>query len=330
MNSIVDNPVYGDELQFIQLRQKGQSKTAYRTTAQAQIGQTYEIVIYYENSAAPNKEAARDVRVGVSYPEVVNGAAAVQAMITSTNTTPKAVWSFVGIDVGSGTFASLAPVDGSAVLHTNGEMEGRKLKVKDLVSRQGALVGCDQLNGIISGESRCSGYITFDVRVDEIPRPNFTVTALGNPGSSSSDLTKTPAIKVGNEIRFRVEYKNVGNIQQDNVTVSASGLDSDFSAVPSSMGIRNSKTVAEHPNEKYVPLSRNPAIERVNIGSYAPGGNCFITFTMKTSDSGKFSYDKGERFAWIKFKVETEAGWKEDTVTVVIFGPQQKVITPGP
>lgn len=115
-----------------------------------------------------------------------------------------------------GAFA-LRYVQGSAVIHSGGATDGLSLNADELFSNEGALLGCDALDGLITPQPRCSGYVTFSF---ESVQPNFTVD-LELRGKQGGDFGQSVAASPGDIVEVRVTYTNTGTTDLDHVVVQA-------------------------------------------------------------------------------------------------------------
>lgn len=162
MNSLADNPIWGLEATLIKVRHAGTKRWCLRVNAD--IGDALEFVVYLENSSGSNLNlVARDLRVRIRR-ATFRDRAIVRAFISTSNATPRVVWSDVAV---AGVSAvELMPVKGSArIISSHDPKPGKKLP-GDLWSQQGALVGPTiPVSGILNGEASNSFYVLFRARV---------------------------------------------------------------------------------------------------------------------------------------------------------------------
>jgi hypothetical protein len=168
LNSITDNPSYGDERTFFTVRSAGPNfKTAQKVTA----GDVLTFRVFYENSAADNFED--------SDPSWIHGATATLAYddspllrrsmylsISAANS--PTIWS--GLVLESEKLFSLEYVSGSAQLFNNahGTKTAKgpyKFNLDELRSARGLTLGYDDMDGTIRPGYQYAGYLYFDMKV---------------------------------------------------------------------------------------------------------------------------------------------------------------------
>jgi predicted secreted protein len=170
LDSITDNPVAGDERQFL---------TAYRhNSLEARrslvVHDKEDIVLraYFENDAAPNlKLIATDSRIAIKLPGEAATKQVVTGFIGANNARPSSIWSSVSL-VASRPFYVLYS-KGSARLWNNttpGTFWDRSngLKLNDqIATAKGVPLGCGRhLDGILTGDiSNCAGWVTIHLYI---------------------------------------------------------------------------------------------------------------------------------------------------------------------
>ena len=182
-NSITDNPVLGDERDFVRIVEKkadGEAKDTYVSDLEIEAGKDYEIYIGYHNNASEtlnDKEHNRqgvawNVKVATNFPSALTAGqkGEIQAKISSTSTTPEAVWDEAYLTAKQDV--TLHYVSGTAKIHNDWETDGSVLS-QNIFSNEGTFLGMDELDGMIYGCSEYSGYITYTIRAvaedDSIP-----------------------------------------------------------------------------------------------------------------------------------------------------------------
>lgn len=274
-NSITDNPNYGDEREFMTVKDltAGGSLT---NTAKMIPGHEYQFQIYIHNNAASElnasgKAIAKDVTVRAQLPASVNGSDTADAFIASSNATPKEIWDSASIT--STSNVGLQFVNGSAMLHTNSQ----QTKLSDNVITTGVKVGDKDLSGIWHGCLQYAGAVTFKVKATGTP--NFTVSKEVSKHGANKWVENYTA-KPGETVDYLVEYKNTGSVQQDNVVLKDQ-LPAGMTYVAGSSVLGN----ALHPSG----IKTNDGITAggINIGSYAPGGNAWVIFSATVPAESK-------------------------------------------
>lgn len=317
-NSIIGSR-YGDTRNFLQLKDKNASDSAYTDRLEGTPGNTYTALVWYENSASPSiKTPAKNVNLRIQAPATITGAAEISALISADNSDPKVVWDGAVIHLSDPKAAvALRYIPGSAQVRSTGKVDGQKLP--ESLFESGTKLGCDSLDGVIDGTAKCAGWVTFDFL---LAQPNFTVTALV---ASSKDPTYAPStdVRVGDTVTVRAEYKNTGSTQQDDVVLRVFSLPAGFQLVDGPVLMSTART------NGYVALSPGAAARiggrGVNIGSYAPGGsNCFIKFSVRIADVPGHDFARdGQVYTYPVVTAETDNGTKHSGVKILVFGPQQ-------
>ena len=147
-NSITNNPKIGDERNFVRIRKAG-TKDTLVDKVNLEVGQEYEVSIWYHNNAKSklNKKEnggigiAENVRLRVEQPEKVTGgtSAVIKGFITSTNANPTEVWDTAYAY--SDTTVLLRYVPNSATIHSLGNINGEILSSEALFGEKGAFLG---------------------------------------------------------------------------------------------------------------------------------------------------------------------------------------------
>lgn len=312
-NSITDNPVHGDERNFVQIKEASASNSTYAEEVALQPGKEYEVFVYFHNNAASNfndaahdyKGIAKDTAMRIQMPGIVKAGekARITGVVSASNANPAQVW-----DEAYGTSASavaLRYVQDSATIHSRGAVDGQKLPSELLTT--GTKLGYDALDGKVPGCNEYAGYVTFRFKVDQ---PNFTVdktVSLAGKNAFSESVTAKP----GEEVEYKIQYKNTGTTQQNDVVIKDK-LPTGVSYVAGSTLVASSAS-----NGQYVKASDNVTTTGINIGSYAPNGNAFVKFRAKVEDNAKL--EKCGLNTLVNTAVaETNNGNKEDTANVVV------------
>ncbi len=162
MNSITDNPVFGDERNFVRLAEKEQ-EGPFVNQIELLPGHEYSVYIGYHNNSAANMNAsgqgiAQQVRLSVQFPKQVlpGEKGKVSAVIAAANTVPQEVWSHSSVTAASAV--SLNYKKGTAMIHNSGAANGQTLP-EDLFSTQGTYLGFDRLDGLLPGCAAWSGHV---------------------------------------------------------------------------------------------------------------------------------------------------------------------------
>ncbi len=301
MNSITDHPEWGDQRNFLRIRDLNEIESTFDNDEILKVGHTYRVAVQFENSASPTASAAWafGVRLALGIPGTVSAeSASISAIISGTNTIPASVWSSSTIHNDTGEDIYLRYVPESAVLTTNGALGETRLD-KSLFSDSGTLLGCDALDGTLSGESRCLGYVTADFVVDQ-PGFQAELTLKGQSGDFGDEVSAMP----GDEVTVRLIYTNTGTTQQDWVVVSGTRV-AGTAVVPSSLMIMN----ANNPSGAYIGVPTDSIFTGVNIGAYTRGSNAIVVYKVVILQSG--ALECGGKWLFVEGAIETSTGEKQ-------------------
>jgi uncharacterized repeat protein (TIGR01451 family)/LPXTG-motif cell wall-anchored protein len=313
-NSITNNPVQGDERNFVQIKEASASNTTYGENVTLQPGKEYEVFVFYHNDAASNlndaahnyKGIANDAFMRVQMPSTVKAGekARITGFVGASNANPGEVW-----DEAYGAAAGdydLSYVPNSAVIRSNGAVNGKQLP--NNLYTTGTPLGYDALDGKLPGCTQYSGYVTFRFRVDQ---PNFEIQKQVSP-TGQNKYAETITANPNDEVDYKIQYKNTGSTQQDNVVIKDQ-LPAGVTYVPGSTQISNSNT-----NNQWKPSTNNDiTTQGINIGSHAPNGNTYLKFKAKITDNDKL--EKCGINTLVNTAIaETDNGNKSDTATVTV------------
>ena len=178
-NSITNNPVFGDERDFVRIQEKG-SDEAYTSDLTVEPGKQYEVIIYYHNNASATYNSAEYDYVGMAYnakltsmfpTELKAGEREmVSGIIKADGAEPEAVWDEAYVTASEDM--TLHFVTGSAKLYNDWGANGSTLPTA-LFAEEGAYLGIDELNGVIPGCYEYSGYVLYTIQTyaveEEVP-----------------------------------------------------------------------------------------------------------------------------------------------------------------
>lgn len=308
-NSIKDNPQVGNEKNFVRIRESGTS--TYGDQVNFEPGKVYEVSVFYHNNAASNLNAsgvgiAKDVTLKMEVPNVVTAGvnAALTGSISASNSNPLRVWDEAYGKNTTNADIALRYVSQSATFVSNGAVNGQKLP--DSLFTTGAKLGYNAQDGTLPGCDEFSGFVNFKIRVDQ---PNFTVDKKVSVDDGKTWVDSAKA-KPGSTVQYAISYQNTGTNQQDNVSVRDM-LPAGVTYQANSTYIMNSTT-----NGQFAKASDGITTVGYNAGSYQPKGNVFFKFSAKLPNEDKL--ECGSNSLVNKARVTTNAGYKEDTATVVV------------
>jgi len=309
-NSITDNPQVGDERNFVRIRETG--TTNYGDNVALTPGKVYDVSVYYHNNAKTSLNAsgagiAHNAKLKMEVPGVVEAGvnAAFTGTISASNSNPGSVWDEAYGKNSTNGQVALRYVSNSAKFVSNGKINGQTLP--DTLFTTGASLGFDSQNGDVPGCNEFSGYVNFQIRVDQ---PNFNVVkkVSVDGGKTWEDSVKA---KPGASVDYYISYQNTGTTQQDNVLVRDI-LPQGVAYTANSTKIKNSTTGGVFKDT----IEGIAGSNGLNAGSYQPKGNVAYQFSAKlpSEDALKCGTNSLVNTA----RVTTNAGYKEDTATVIV------------
>ena len=279
INSIYDNPVIGDERNFVRIRKAGTNDT-YKDTVVAEPGAEYEIWIFFHNNAnsqlndSTGRTFAQNIRVRVDpVPSNMSkgDVAMIKGIISTTNSTPAEVWDTAYIRTEEAV--SLRYVRGSVRLHNGSDLHNQRLDDEALFGKKGgAFVGYDQW-GLLPGGEQYSGNVTFRIKVDKAGFSMDCTVSKENANDYRNEIEAVP----GEILDFKIYFRNTGTTLIKNV-MSYDLLGEGLEFVPGTTKIFN----AAHPEGGVEKdnLFKNGFI----IGDYGPGRDAALLYKVKISD----------------------------------------------
>jgi len=279
-NSIEDNPAYGDERNFMKVRDANSGEETYADNISLTAGHEYVVYIYYHNDAS---STLNDLGLGVAtgayvkaeMPGVVsNGASNVKAMgyVGATNADPTLVWDDISFNNTTGGDIALRYIPKSATIHSFGPVDGKIMS--DNIVTTGAPIGYQDTDGFLPGCDDFAGYVTFKMKADQ---PSFTITKrVQKVGATNWDQYIT--VNPDDTIDYQITYRNNGTTDQDNVLIKDI-LPNDISYVEGTTYLKNGN------NPKGMLYNNNITKNGINIGNYYPGAVAYIKFTAKVASN---------------------------------------------
>lgn len=306
-NSMTDNPKYGDERNFVRVKEAGASNSTYSDSATLQPGKEYEVMIFFHNNAnqdlnASGQGIAKGAYMRAELPAVVNGSAVSNGIVGATNANPKEV--FDDVTLKSSSAVALRYVPNSAKITSNGAVNGKTLP--DTLVTTGAALGYDSLNGELPGCEQYSGYVIYRFKADQ---PNFNVSKKVRL-SGTKEWSESVAAQPGDTVDFNIEYKNIGTTWQENVILKDK-LPAGLTYVPGSTMLANAN------NPKGMKVSDGVTDKGINIGNYNKDSNAFIKFSAKVAENDQLP-TCGKNTLTNVARIETDNGNKEDNADVVV------------
>ena len=284
-NSIIDNPSWGDERNFVLAKKADDATNNWRDTIDgAQNGDIYTVKMLVHNNAAQNLNlVATNTRVFATIPATTGTSATIAGSLSADPpATPQKIWDEVTIN--SDKRFNVAIDTSTPVKYYNNIKNidlanpygsGFTLSTGELTSAIGAQVGYEQMDGNIPGCFQYSGFVYFNVKIYGEATAKFEATKqVRKHTTNTGGWAKSVQVNPGEQVDYLVTYKNTGETQQDNVVIKDS-LPAATSYVDNTTKLANANVPSG------VTLSDNNITKPVgiNIGSYLPTANAFTTFT---------------------------------------------------
>lgn len=307
-NSITNNDVYKDERDFVRIKERGTGTASFTSNIKLQPGKTYDVMVYYHNNAksslnASGKGVAKGAYVRVALPTTAitsSQTAKIGGVIGASNANPAQVWDDVVLS--SDTSLTVSYVPGTATIYSAGAINGSKLP-DALFSATGTPIGYNKLDGNLPGCTEYSGYITFQVKTPDAPKPDFTLTKHVRAEGTTA-WAKSITVNPGTTVEYLLTYKNTGNTTQTNVVIKDS-LPKGATYVKGSTTV-NGKSVADG-----VTTSNG-----INIGNQAAGATVQVIFKAKIASNDDLDVCGDNKLNNTGSAV-TSDGTKTDTALVI-------------
>jgi len=275
-NSITDNPIIGDERAFLRGALPGASNFTDPVTI-ANDGEEITLEIFVHNDAAANLNLkAQNTTVRVALPSGISrGTKTLTSYVSADNATPKEVFDTLDVTGADNKAFELKYVPGSAKLKTN---KLDSVSIADSVVTSGALIGYDQLNGIVPGCSEFAGWVTLKVKVN---MPNYAVDKMVRlKGEDSSKWRERANVKIGDTVQWLVRVTNIGSTNLDNIVV-LDKLPLYMSVVPGSVKLIDDAHPASNPYvypDSAIQQRDGRIWINVDTGDYAPNSGAYVMF----------------------------------------------------
>ena len=303
-NSITNGKI-GDERNFVGAK-TGSATQWNEDTIAVKDGETYTIRLYVHNNSPLGKNAiAKGVTASISLPTTVSTSHTVIGYLDSSNATPTRYWDEVTLTSSDEFYIEY--VSGSAK-YTNTQ---GTFALDDSVITSGATLGYTSMNGEIPGCYEYDGQVTIQVKVHSSVsnRISKTVRIKG----SGNEFTESVNAKVGDEVEFQIEYKNLSDQKVDDVIIR--------DILPTNMEyVQNSTYVYNSNHKEGVLINENTVTTTgINIGSYNARGNAYVRFTAKVVNKS-LACGSNQLVNWANATVNTKVVKDDASVMVTVSG----------
>ncbi len=309
-NSITDNPDYGDERNFVRIKDAANTAAGgWSDEVTVQPGKEYLVQMYVHNNAADNLNlVAKDVNAKFNVPATTGKSVEINGFLTSSNASPTQIWDQAILK--SDRDFNVAYVAGSAVYYNNKTGQAGVKLGDSIVTNSGVKLGYElPLNGDIPGCFKYSGYVSFKVKAQVQEVTDFTLQKKVSKHGAAKWEENYKA-QPGEKVDFLLAYKNTGEVQHDDVTFR--------DTLPAGLSYVTGSTTWSNASKQNVKASDNIANGvGVNVGSYAKGANAYVIFTATVAANDALP-TCGVNTLLNKGKVNTGGYSVEDTATVTV------------
>ena len=299
-NSITNGKI-GDERNFVGAKVSNSNSAWDEDSIAVKDGEVYTIRLYVHNNN-PNGTAAvaENVWASFSLPTTVAKEHTVIGYLNSSNAAPQRIWDEVKLTSNEDFFIEY--IKGSAKFNNT---KIGAVALPDAVVTSGATLGYEALDGKIPGCYAYEGYVTIQVKVHASVAHKLATTVRIK---GTKDWSESVNAKVGDEVEYQIEYKNLSDEAVKNVMIR--------DILPTNMEYVAGSTMLYNTNYKNgVKVVEDTVVTSgINIGGGNPRGNAFVRFTAKVVNKNLAC--KSQLVTWASATVNGKV-FKDDASVVV-------------
>lgn len=268
-NSITNGKI-GDERNFVGATTNASAKVWNADTLKVKDGDKVTVRLYvHNNSPLGENNIAQGVSAQISLPTTVGKEHYVIGYLNATNAVPTRYWDEVKLTSDEDVYLKF--VEGSAK-YTN--TQGTFSLSNEVITSQGAKLGFKTMDGQIPGCYEYDGQVTIELEVHSALTSYLSTTV--RKAGTHDEFTEYVDAKVGEEVEYQIEYRNLGNAVANNVMIR--------DILPTNMEYVANSTylyTSDIPNGALVK-DNTLTTSGINIGSnYQPRANAYIRFRAK-------------------------------------------------
>lgn len=284
-NSIVNNPNYGDERNFVTALAIDQDiHGAWNSnTITAEDGKVYLVRIYIHNDNPNGEDAtATDTEVAFSIPTTSGNQIEIGGWINSNNANATQIYDDISFQAPDDRSFHLEYVYGSAMLYNNGFAgpSGTSFPDDSIVtnaSSGGALIGYEDFDGKIPGGFEYSQLVSIKVKV--VYDHEFGLDVKVRLAGTHDDFVESIDAKVGDKVEYQIQFHNVSGKDLTNVIIR-DVLPNNMAYVANTSYLYNSN----HPNGEQITPDGDLFTTGINIGGYENDVSGWVRFTAEVID----------------------------------------------
>ena len=215
----IDNFAIGDERQFVKIGEITSNGTVLKDETTVRAGHQYLVLVYFHNDASSSLNKSKvgfalNTKMSSAFDKVIKPGerGEVSATITSSTTTPAAVWDEAYLT--STERVMLRYVEGSAKIFNNNYKTNGSTLSDELFTEDGTIMGLTGWNGIIPGCEEYHGVVTYVLQADKLDGTIEKEVSV-NGGKFGENVD----IKSGDEVDFKITVKNTGDLPLQYVNI---------------------------------------------------------------------------------------------------------------
>ena len=276
-NSVVDNPIYGDERHFLSIKGAPRGREGHFVVLQP--GMTYTAELFYNNDGDPHlnasgKAVAVEVLAAVKLPETLRAGKPeiLQATVGCFNGKPQEVWDQVALYCAEDAVIEYDVA--SAKIYNYGKLSGEGIGTQ--LFSEGVCLGFNKFSGKLLGGMQFSGRIEFKFTVKPIRQVAFSQTASVDRRNYGERIAVFP----GDEVSCRIELRNDHFDDIEDVTFRTE-LPEGMELVPGSVVLYAVPFMGGR------QLSDHLVSNGINTGLFGEGVTGVIRFRVRVSEAAK-------------------------------------------
>jgi uncharacterized repeat protein (TIGR01451 family)/LPXTG-motif cell wall-anchored protein len=272
-NSITNNPNYGDERNFVTIKDTAnQNAGGWTDDITVQNGKEYYVRMYVHNNAAADLNlVAQNVMAQFNVPDHSAKKIQIDGYLSASNATPTEVWD-QAIFHGDSNF-KLQYVTGSASYTNNKFPQGTSLP--DSLVTSGTKLGYEAMDGKIPGCFQFDGLVIFKVKAVTSDFDLEKTVRLN--GAEDKTFKENVSAKAGDKVDYQIYFKNTGGTQLNDVVIK--------DALPAGVSYVPGTTYLHTASKGTRQVADGITAAGLNIGNYAAGASAYLKFTAQVNQN---------------------------------------------